>query len=73
MPGCHSAQYSTQWYSGQQPKGLLREKKFSAQKKFGARGVFGKGFLVDKKTVAQKIIGKYLQFPGGDLDTPLLR
>jgi hypothetical protein len=51
----------------------LRDKKISCAKKFGARGVFGKGFAADKKIAAQKSIGKYLQFPGGDLDTPLLR
>jgi hypothetical protein len=51
----------------------LRDKKISCAKKFRARGVFGKGFLSDKKIPAQKSIGKYLQFQGGDLDTPLLR
>ena len=32
-----------------------------------------KGFLYGKKNAAQKIIGKYLQFRGGLLHTPLLR
>lgn len=66
-------QYSTQYGGGQPPEGHLRDKKITCAKKFGARGVLGKGFAADKKIAAQKSIGKYLQFPGGDLDTPLLR